>query len=150
MLSSKSRRPTIWTLLGSLLIWTILGSGCGSNKVVEPLEQTMKDVTAKEAFDLIETSRNDPDFVILDVRTPEEFSEGHIEQAINLDYRSETFREELDKLDKSKTYLMHCKSGGRSTEALVIMEELNFPRIYHMNDGILGWEAEGFPVVPSP
>ena len=83
------------------------------------------------------------------MRTPEEFASGHIENAINLDFLSETFREGLDQLDKSKTYLMHCRSGARSAPALSVMEELGFLEVYHMADGILGWEAEGFPTVPS-
>ncbi len=136
-----------WVFLGSLFIWIALTGGCVPIQPTEPPEQTIENITAKEAFDLIQDNKDNPDFVILDVRTPDEFSEGHIENAVNLDYYSETFKEELEKLDKGKMYLMHCRSGGRSAKVLTIMEELGFLEIYHMTDGMLGWEAEGFPVV---
>jgi DNA phosphorothioation-dependent restriction protein DptG len=136
-------------LLGSLFAWVVLTSGCILLQPLEPSDQVIENITAEEAFDLIQANKDNPDFVILDVRTPEEFASGHIENAINLDFLSETFREDLDQLDKSKTYLMHCRSGARSAQALSVMEELGFLEVHHMADGILGWEAEGFPTVPS-
>ena len=149
MSNMNSRRLTTWTLLGYLLICIMLGSGCGTDEPTVLPSQIFEDVTAQEAFDLIQDRGNDLDFVILDVRTPEEFSEGHIENAVNVDYNSGTFREELNQLDKSMTYLMHCKSGGRSSEAINIMAELDFLEVYHMVDGMDGWEDAGFPVVSS-
>ena len=150
MSNINSRRLIAWTLSGCLFICIMLGSGCGTDEPTLSPGQTFEDVTAKEAFDLIQDNKNDPDFVVLDVRTPEEFSGGHIENAVNLDYNSETFREELDQLDKSITYLMHCKSGGRSSKAIVMMAELDFLEVYHMTDGMDGWKDEGLPVVLSP
>jgi len=149
MTNSRLRTSAIWMLLGSLFAWVVLTSGCILLRPLEPSDQVIENITVKEAFDLIQANKDNPDFVILDVRTPEEFASGHIENAINLDFLSETFRKDLDQLDKSKTYLMHCRSGARSVQALSVMEELSFLEVYHMPDGILGWEAEGFPTVPS-
>jgi len=149
MTNSRLRILAIWMLLGSLFAWVVLTSGCILLQPLEPSDQVIENITVKETFDLIQTNKDNPDFVILDVRTPEEFASGHIENAINLDFLSETFREDLDQLDKSKIYLMHCRSGARSVQALPIMEELGFLEVYHMPDGILGWEAEGFPTVTS-
>jgi len=64
----------------------------------------------KDAYTLIQKNKGNPDFVILDVRTPAEFADEHIENAINLDYYSETFRDDLNKLDKTKTYLIYCRT----------------------------------------
>ena len=94
----------------------------------------------------MQNSKNNPDFVIIDVRTPEEFAEGHIENVINLDYYSETFRDELNKLDKNKMYLIYCRSGNRSGKALNIMEELNFREVYNMSGGIIEWKAKELPI----
>ena len=124
-------------LLVALVTVVTLTSGCATT--------TIEDITPQEAFTLIQNNQDNPDFVILDVRTPEEFAEEHIEDAINLDFRSETFRDELDKLDKSRTYLVHCRSGGRSRNALDIVAELNFREAYNMLGGIIQWKAEGFP-----
>jgi rhodanese-related sulfurtransferase len=134
-------------LLVSLVIVVILTVGCAKTKTPEQEKpsQIIEDITPQEAFTLIQNNKNNPDFVIIDVRTAEEFAEGHIENAINIDYHSETFREELNKLDKNKTYLVYCASGGRSAAALDIMQELGFREAYNMLGGINQWTAEGLP-----
>ena len=129
----------------SLVIGSILTDGC-VGQVNEAPTQIIENITPQEAFTLIQDNQDNPDFVILDVRTPEEFANGYIENAINLDYYSDTFRDELNKLDKNKTYLIYCRSGNRSGKALNIMEELNFREVYNMMGGIIQWEAEGFPI----
>jgi len=108
---------------------------------------TIIDVYPQEAFSLIQENNNNPYFVILDVRTPEEFSDGHIEDAINIDFNSQGFKDSLNKLDKSKTYLVYCRTANRSRGAVNIMEELDFTQIYHLLGGIVQWEKEGFPVI---
>jgi len=95
----------------------------------------------------ISLHQNNPDFVIIDVRTRAEFVEEHIENAINIDFYSEAFRDTLNTLDKNKTYLIYCAVGGRSGSALDIMAELNFREAYNILGGINQWKAEGFPTV---
>jgi rhodanese-related sulfurtransferase len=102
-------------------------------------------ITPGEAFDLIQDNEGDPDFVILDVRTPGEFASGYIQNAINMDYFPASFEEDLDKLDKNKTYLVYCGSGFRSANALSMMEALNYVEAYNMLYGLAEWEALGFP-----
>jgi len=102
-------------------------------------------ISPREAYNLIENNRGNPDFVIIDVRTAGEFGDEHIENAINLDYYSEAFRDELDKLDRTKTYLIYCGTGSRGEDSLVIMKELGFREVYNISGGITGWKAEGFP-----
>jgi len=128
-----------------LVIGAILTGGC-VGQVNEAPTQIIETITPQEAFTRIQDNQDNPDFVILDVRTPEEFADGHIENAINLDYYSEIFRDELNKLGKNKTYLIYCRSGNRSGKALDIMEELNFREVYNMVGGITKWGAEGFPI----
>jgi len=83
---------------------------------------------------------------VIDVRTPDEFSEGHIPGAKNIDYRNRNFRKNIGKLDKSKEYLVHCRSGGRSAAASKIMVGMGFKVVYDLADGMMGWEEEGKPV----
>ncbi len=128
----------------SLLTATALMTGCAGSKTAAPA-RTIEDITTQEAFDLIQENEGNADFVILDVRTAGEFAEGHIENALNIDYYSETFEDELNQLDKTKTYLAYCRSGGRSRSAVDIMEEPNFREIYHMPGGIIQWQAEELP-----
>ena len=131
-------------VLVSLIIGVVLTGGCAGQ---EAPTQIIEDITPQEAFTLIQDNKDNPDFVILDVRTPGEFAEGHIENATNLDYYSETFRDELSKLDKDKTYLVYCRSGKRSRNAVDIMVELNFREAYNMSGGIIEWKAEGLPLI---
>lgn len=121
----------------SLVIGVVLTGGCVQEQIIE-------DITPQEAFTLIQDNQNNPDFVIIDVRTPEEFAEEYIENAINMDYYSKTFRDELNNLDKNKTYLVYCRSGKRSGNALDIMKELNFREAYNIG-GIIEWKAAGLP-----
>jgi len=126
----------------SLVIGVALTSGCVLDKTA-----TIEDITPQEASTLIQNNQNNPDFVIIDVRTPEEFGEEHIEQATNIDFYSEAFRDTLNALDKNKTYLIYCRVGGRSGSALDIMAELNFKEVYNILGGINQWKAEGFPTI---
>ncbi|NPV63451.1 MAG: rhodanese-like domain-containing protein [Methanotrichaceae archaeon] len=83
---------------------------------------------------------------ILDVRTPEEYSSGHLEGAANLDFRSPSFRDSLTNLDKKRAYLVYCRTGIRSGRALVIMADLGFSEVYNLSGGIFRWNREGFDV----
>lgn len=109
-------------------------------------QKAVKEVDAEEARVIIDEKKGSPDFVILDVRTVKEYSGGHIEGSTNIDVKSETFADEVGKLDKSKTYIVHCRTGRRSETAVKIMEELGFTDIYWMRDGIVGWQGAGYPV----
>ncbi len=106
-----------------------------------------KNVSPQDSASLIQENKNNPDFVILDVRTPAEFSQGRIKGSIQLDYRSDTFSTELQKLDKKKTYLIYCRSGNRSGRTLELMRNLNFQRVYNMRGGIQTWYSQGLPVI---
>jgi len=76
--------------------------------------ETAIHLTPQEAHDLIQTNRTNPHLVILDVRTPREFSQGHLENAINIDFYAETFRQDINQLDREKAYLIYCRRGVRS------------------------------------
>ena len=134
-------------LLGLLVVPLALISGCINQEAANPETQIIEDITLEEAFALMEDNRYDENFVIIDVRTPEEYAGGHIEKAINMDYYSETFADELDQLDKEKTYLIYCRTDQRSGEALDMMAELGFREVYNMLGGIVRWEEVKLPTV---
>jgi len=87
------------------------------------------------------------DLVILDVRTPEEFAEGHIEGAVLLDFYREDFADELASFDPDVPYVLYCRSGNRSSGARAIMSELGFRSVEDVDGGIVGWQQAGLPVV---
>ena len=81
--------------------------------------------------------------VIIDVRTDDEFSTGYIEGAVNIDfYMGNKFISEIDKLDKSKSYFIYCKSGARSGQTCELMKQKGFKKVYNLEGGILGWTGE--------
>lgn len=88
----------------------------------------------------------EPNTVILDVRTPREYAAGHIKDSVLIDYSAKDFEEQIKKLDKSKTYLVHCASGGRSAGACTKMDALEFPKVINLLGGIKAWEKAGKPV----
>ena len=90
-----------------------------------------------------ETSISDGSVIILDVRTPEEFNEGHIENALNIDIYGEEFAAKILKLDPNKSYGVYCRSGKRSLDASNFMEASGFTSIHHLKNGILSWLADG-------
>ena len=129
-----------------LIAGIVMTGGCAGSQVEIP-SQIIKNVTPQKAFALIEGNKTSSDFVILDVRTKAEVDAGYIENAINIDFYSDTFRDELNRLDKNNKYLIYCRSGGRSDKALAIVKELNFREVYNMTGGIVEWQAEGLPTV---
>ena len=141
----------ISVFLGALIIGVLLTSACIQTETsavnMETKIQIIENITPEDAYILIQENKDNPNFLILDVRTPEEFSGEYVENAVNLDYYSGTFGNDLDKLDKNKTYLIYCRSGRRSGDALNIMKELNFEEIYNVLGGIIKWKSEGLPTI---
>lgn len=109
-------------------------------------KQIIGELTIKDAYNKIQENKNNPNLVILDVRTPEEYAEGHIENSVNIDFNADDFKTNINKLDKNKTYLVYCRSGNRSKKAIAVMKELGFKEIYNIG-GIMDWQKEGYPVV---
>ncbi len=128
----------------------LLLSGCNTasgNNVSDQQEETAsiyKHIDAANGQDFIIAH---PDAIILDVRTAKEYKEAHIKNAINIDYHASDFRRMLNKLDKGKHYIIHCKSGFRSGKSLDIMKRLGFVHITHIDDGFDAWQAAGLPIV---
>ena len=89
---------------------------------------------------------NNPNVGILDVRTPAEFEEGHIKGAINVDFKAPDFAEQLAKVDNHKAYILHCRSGRRSSSAIPLLRKNNFRTIYHLDKGFNAWTKAKMPV----
>ncbi len=104
-------------------------------------------ITAVEASALIAKNLKNTDFKILDVRTPGEYSEGHIKNSTMIDFYADDFLTRIKELDKSKTYLIYCRSGNRSGKTLTMMENLGFSKVYNMLGGIRSWTRSQLPLV---
>ncbi|MBS1646089.1 MAG: thioredoxin [Bacteroidetes bacterium] len=82
---------------------------------------------------------------LVDVRTPEEYQEGHLKNALNYDINGSDFESKLNSLDKNKPVLVYCLSGGRSAQAASMMAEKGFAQVYNMKGGMMKWNAANLP-----
>ena len=109
--------------------------------------QAQSEVEVLEPQAFIERVKADTSAIILDVRQPEEFAEGHLAQAINLDWLNQTvFINGLAKLNKQKTYYVYCRSGRRSQAAAGKLKAEGF-QVIDLKGGYLHWVEVGMPVV---
>jgi len=129
-------------------------AGCGTQQVTQQPEQP--DFAQQQAqHDLVtiapEAFKAEVDAgkgMVLDIRTDEELAQGRIvAQPLHLDFYAPDFREKLSALDRSALYLLHCRSGSRSSQALAIMKELGFVHVHELRGGITAWSASGYPLV---
>lgn len=84
--------------------------------------------------------------VVLDVRTPGEYKNGHVAKAVLIDIMQADFEDKIKALDKDKTYYVYCRSGNRSTKASTLMTGLGFTKVYNVKDGIDNILRSGVPV----
>jgi rhodanese-related sulfurtransferase len=119
----------------------VIISGCRSGSAQGAAYKTLN---AQGFYGLV--TRPGPDTVVMDIRTPEEYISGHVKNAVNLDFYSADFQKELSRLDKSKTYLVYCRSGSRTAQTLPIMQILGFRKIILLEGGLLEWVSRGYPL----
>jgi rhodanese-related sulfurtransferase len=86
-------------------------------------------------------------YIIIDVRTAEEFSEGHIQDAILINIYDPNFKTKIGELDKNGKYLMFCRSGSRSGKAALQMTQMGFKDVLNISGGIIAWQRAGKPLV---
>ena len=111
------------------------------------VQAEFKNISARDAQQILLTQAGSVDFQLLDVRTDQEYSQAHIEGAHKLDFYSASFAAQVAKLDRNKTYLLYCKSGVRSARTLAMMRQLGFISVYNMRGGILNWYQQQLPLV---
>lgn len=102
----------------------------------------MNNILPKDAIKIIE----DNIAIVIDVRTSDEFSTGHIPGAKNVNFNDALFAEKIAGLDKNAKYIINCQTGGRSARATSLMQELGFKDVANLEGGINAWRKEGFEV----
>lgn len=103
-------------------------------------EEYAAHLDASAAADLLQ---KEPEVTVIDVRTPEEFASGAIKGAQNMDIQSSAFISQVEKLDPQAPYLVYCRSGNRSTQALKVFQQEKFAKIYHLDGGVKAWTNAG-------
>ena len=108
--------------------------------------QVDKQVLPAEEFKSMRAAHSE--WQLVDVRTPEEFSKDHIQNALNVDFSGRTFKEQVDALDKNVPVMVYCLSGGRSAKAATYMREKGLV-VYELKGGMMQWKVNNFPIESS-
>ena len=111
---------------------------CGLNG-----DTSINQVNSDELLDFIDINNA----VLVDVRTNDEYSSGYIENSLNIDYLSDDFSENVEKLDKNIPIVLYCRSGKRSSLSANKLSKLGFKEIYNLQGGILDWIEIGNSVI---
>ena len=93
------------------------------------------------------TEIQDSDYILVDVRTIEEYESGHIQDAINFDFYSESFQKEILSLDKSSSIILYCRTQNRSTKTANYLKENGYKEITVLAGGITSWVKNGNDLV---
>lgn len=101
---------------------------------------TGNDITSMQNAEFAAAISDTSSVILIDVRTAEEFVQGHIPGAINIDVKADDFNDRITSLDKRKTAAVYCRSGVRSMTAARILAGAGF-RVYNLQNGILGWNG---------
>jgi rhodanese-related sulfurtransferase len=146
----------IRSLIVPALLATIALAGCSASSAAEGTGSpaatsvsTVSTVTEPQRVDpaTFAAAVATPGVVTIDVRTPEEFAEGHIAGAVNYNVEDPMFTQLISGLDPAGTYAVYCRSGNRSQVAVEQMTAAGIVGIYELADGIIGWEAAGYPTL---
>ena len=134
--------PVVLAMLALLL------AACGSSDTAEAPESSstapgIRVVSAEQAASLLD---QDPAPTIIDVRTPEEFAQGHLDGAVLVDYNAPDFRDRIAEFPRDGTYVIYCRSGNRSAGARQVMTELGFTDVADIDGGVVAWTDQGRPL----
>jgi len=105
--------------------------------------QNVKNVSVQEFKALIASGKG----IVLDVRSPQEVAQGHIENASVLNFYDDNFESKLAFIQKDKPVYVYCKSGGRSGKAAKLLSKLGQYEVYNLSDGLMAWEKANLPLV---
>ncbi|GAB2629628.1 thioredoxin domain-containing protein [Emticicia sediminis] len=129
-------------IIVALFAFTIILNSCSTG-------QTQNAKINLSAGEFAEKIKELPNAPIIDVRTPDEFSGGHLQNAQNIDISGSGFEQQIEKLDKSKPVFVYCLSGGRSASAASAMRGAGFKEIYELDGGIMKWRGANLPETTS-
>lgn len=150
-------RLPLRSLLALALALVLIAAGCGSDTGASsatepsgPADQANAQLTTVSADEAAVVHEDPPEgMVVLDVRSPEEFAEGHLEGAVMIDFYAPDFAEQLAQLDGNTPYLLYCRSGNRSGETLTLMRQMGFTDVTEIDGGITAWREAGHQVTTS-
>ncbi|MBK9568132.1 MAG: rhodanese-like domain-containing protein [Saprospiraceae bacterium] len=121
------------------------GASTTTNVSNQATEKSTETLTTKINIDIVEAKKMmeaNKDIVLIDVRTPEEIARGKINNALEMNISSPEFTDKINKLDKSKEYIVYCAVGGRSATAVSMMQQVGFTKVHNLAPGYVGWSRQ--------
>ena len=118
-------------------------SASGPGTTAEPTTPGLRVVAADDAAAALAERT---DLVLLDVRTPEEFADGHVDGASLIDFYDADFADRIGELDPDASYVVYCRSGNRSGQTVELMRQLGFTDVQDVDGGVLAWAEAGLPL----
>lgn len=115
----------------------------GITAQAQTVEKDSINVISIAEFEKMSTKKKNK---LIDVRTPEEVAEGHLAGSLNINFLGDSFTQEIEALNKNKTYLLYCRSGARTRKAADQMQKAGFKKIYMLEGGITAWNEAGKPI----
>ena len=119
---------SLLVIVPSLFIFNGCGGGGSGNDT-----QMIADITGEQAVGLLATNKT---VVIIDVRTPAEYVTGYVVGSTNIDFQAADFQTRIAALNRNAEYLVYCASGGRSSQAVAVMDELGFQVVFNVIGGL--------------
>jgi len=145
-------RLTASAILGLTLLLVAIGGGACGTDDGDPVAAAADSSNASNGIRVVDPEAGaaivddpPPGLVVLDVRTADEFADGHLADATMLDFYRDDFADRLAELDPDAPYLIYCRSGNRSGQTRALMEELGFTDVVDIDGGILAWNDAGLP-----
>ncbi len=129
--------------LKPLLLIAIFSLALFSCKKAEDSSSVIELITVDDMDSLLEMGK----VQLVDVRTPDEYAEGHIEGALNINFNDDNFKDLISKVDKSKPVAVYCGRGGRSGKCSAYMKKAGFTKVYDLDGGITEWKFKGKKLV---
>lgn len=127
----------------SLLVLSVMQLCCQNPSGTSQPTQIFENLSASEFKKLLSEKEG---VQLVDVRTPGEFADRHLENAVLMDINDPNFSQSITALDKNKPVFVYCLAGGRSSNAAGIMKDAGFKEVYNLTGGLTAWNAAGYPV----
>lgn len=140
-------QKNLYFLMVTLLIFYCTSFAAQLKSITDPATPFSLDLTVEQSYQLYMERISSSDLIVVDVRTPGEFSNGHLEKALNINVSDWDFDTKIKQVDMKKAVLVYCGVGGRSKSAIVKMKALGFLRIFHMTTGYSSWASMSYPTV---
>ncbi|PCI32790.1 MAG: hypothetical protein COB60_08785 [Flavobacteriaceae bacterium] len=133
-------------LMYCLAFFSIATSSCGQGKPASVIDSSGVEIKVNligaKAFNAGMQNQ-----LLIDVRTPQEFKYGHIENAININFYSKNWLDNFEGFDKSEPVYVYCKSGNRSSYVSRKLIQTGFTQVFELKNGVTKWKKNGFQLV---